>query len=59
MEKLGEHDLRSHGGRFEAIVPLLVTQPLSSSYDARLRAANTNNYDLFDIVLNGMEYDNQ
>jgi phosphonoacetate hydrolase len=44
--------LRSHGGRHEQLVPLVVSQPLSAPYAARLRAGLRNS-DLHDLLLNG------
>lgn len=45
--------LRSHGGRHEQIVPIIVSHPLSPSYAAR-HAAGAENRDIHDLVLNGV-----
>jgi phosphonoacetate hydrolase len=50
---LVESGLRSHGGRHEQIVPIIVSHPLSERYAARLRAGLQNS-DLHDVVLNGL-----
>ncbi len=50
---LVESGLRSHGGRHEQIVPLIVSHPLSERYAARL-AVGARNSDLHDLVLNGL-----
>jgi phosphonoacetate hydrolase len=44
--------LRSHGGRYEEMVPLVISEPLSPSYAARA-AADPRNFDLFDFTVNG------
>jgi phosphonoacetate hydrolase len=46
--------LRSHGGRYEELVPLLVSHPLNREYAARA-AADPRNFDIFDFVLNGTQ----
>ena len=44
--------LRSHGSRYEEMVPLLVSAPLSEEY--RMRAlGDPRNFDVFDFVCNG------
>jgi phosphonoacetate hydrolase len=45
--------LRSHGGRHEQIVPIIVSHPLSPLYAARHRAG-VENRDIHDLVLNGV-----
>jgi phosphonoacetate hydrolase len=47
-----ESPLRSHGGRYEEMVPFLVSAPLRSDYAARA-AADLRNFDIFDFTLNG------
>lgn len=47
-----EGGLRSHGGRYEEIVPFFFSEPLKPSYLARARA-DVRNFDLFDFVANG------
>jgi phosphonoacetate hydrolase len=46
--------LRSHGGRYEEMVPLLISEPLTPEYDARA-AADPRNFDVFDFTLNGTQ----
>jgi phosphonoacetate hydrolase len=47
--------LRSHGGRHEAEVPLIVNRPLKEEYRQRLEAGEVRNFDLFDLLCNGAE----
>ena len=47
-----EGGLRSHGGRYEEMVPLFISEPLSPDYQARARA-DVRNFDLFDFIVNG------
>lgn len=47
-----EGGLRSHGGRYEEMVPLLVSEPLNPEYLAFVRR-DPRNFDIFDIVCNG------
>ena len=47
-----EGGLRSHGGRYEEMVPLFLSEPLQPAYAARARA-DVRNFDLFDFVVNG------
>ena len=56
----GKHDLsvltgplRSHGGRHEQIVPIIVSEPVTPRYVGRL-AAGLENSDLHDLLLNGV-----
>lgn len=44
--------LRSHGGRYEEMVPLLVSEPLSPLYAAKA-AGDPRNFDIFDFTVNG------
>jgi phosphonoacetate hydrolase len=46
--------LRSHGGRYEEMVPLLVSEALNAEYAARA-AADPRNFDIFDFTLNGTQ----
>jgi phosphonoacetate hydrolase len=48
-----EHGLRSHGGRHEQAVPLIVSHRLSPAYAERL-ARGARNRDVHDVVLNGL-----
>ena len=44
--------LRSHGGRYEEMVPLVISHPLNNAY--RLKAArDPRNFDVFDFTVNG------
>lgn len=47
-----EGGLRSHGGRYEEIVPLIFSRPLSPDY-AALAAGDPRNFDIFEFTLNG------
>jgi phosphonoacetate hydrolase len=56
----GKHDLsglgdglRSHGGRHEQRVPIIVSEPLRAEYRVR-HAAGVSNADLHDLLLNGL-----
>lgn len=44
--------LRSHGGRYEEMVPLLFSEPLNAQYTA-LAASDVRNFDIFEITCNG------
>lgn len=44
--------LRSHGGRYEEMVPLLVSEPLGAEHQ-RLAEADPRNFDVFDFACNG------
>jgi phosphonoacetate hydrolase len=48
-----EGSLRSHGGRYEEMVPLLLSEPLNDEYRARA-AGDPRNFDIFDFVCNGV-----
>ena len=50
---LVESGLRSHGGRHEQIVPIIVSHPLAEPYAARHRLG-VRNSDLHALVLNGV-----
>ncbi|MDP4214143.1 MAG: phosphonoacetate hydrolase, partial [Bacteroidota bacterium] len=44
--------LRSHGGRYEEMVPLVISHPLNRIY--KLKAAgDPRNFDVFDFAING------
>lgn len=44
--------LRSHGGRYEEMVPMVISHPLSGS--CRVKAScDPRNFDIFDFVING------
>lgn len=60
-KSLAKHDLsgvrqglRSHGGRHEQIVPIIVSHPLHARYAARHRLG-VRNSDLHDLLLNGVD----
>ena len=44
--------LRSHGGRYEEMVPLIFSEPLNADYAARA-AADVRNFDIFEFTCNG------
>ena len=50
LSNLGDHRLRSHGGRSEQAVPLIVSVPIEDKVDALSRSWR--NFDIFDLVLN-------
>jgi phosphonoacetate hydrolase len=59
-KSLGKHDLsgigeglRSHGGRHEQRVPIIVSRPLREPYATR-HAAGISSADLHDLLLNGV-----
>ncbi len=44
--------LRSHGGRYEEMVPMIISHPLNSEY--RIKASgDPRNFDIFDFTVNG------
>lgn len=45
--------LRSHGGRYEEMVPMLLSRPLNAEYAARA-AGDPRNFDIFDFTCNGV-----
>jgi len=47
-----EGGLRSHGGRYEEMVPLIFSHPLSPEYTA-LAAGDPRNFDIFEFTING------
>ena len=48
-----EGGLRSHGGRYEEMVPLVLSEPVNSEYAVTL-AGDPRNFDLFELVCNGV-----
>ncbi|RPE13143.1 phosphonoacetate hydrolase [Chitinophaga lutea] len=44
--------LRSHGGRYEEMVPLLISHPLRAEYKGKA-AGDPRNFDVFDFTVNG------
>jgi phosphonoacetate hydrolase len=49
-----EGTLRSHGGRYEEMVPFLVSKSLNNKYEA-LAKGDPRNFDIFDFVCNGIK----
>jgi len=47
-----ENALRSHGGRYEEMVPFMLSAPLKPDYAARARG-DVRNFDIFDFTCNG------
>jgi len=47
-----EGGLRSHGGRYEEMVPMLLSEPLSFTYRAKA-FGDPRNFDIFDFTING------
>ena len=46
--------LRSHGGRYEEMIPFIVSHPLNDRYRL-LAGMDPRNFDIFDFVCNGLE----
>ncbi len=46
--------LRSHGGRYEEMVPMVLSRPLNAAY-RQLAEGDPRNYDIFDFTCNGSE----
>ena len=46
--------LRSHGGRYEEMVPFILSHPLKPDYAARAMA-DVRNFDIFDFTVNGTQ----
>jgi len=44
--------LRSHGGRYEEMVPMIISHPLNAVY-LRKAAGDPRNFDIFDFTING------
>lgn len=47
-----EEGLRSHGGRYEEMVPFILSDPLKPEYAAKAQG-DPRNFDLFDFICNG------
>ncbi|WPP50844.1 phosphonoacetate hydrolase [Catalinimonas niigatensis] len=45
--------LRSHGGRYEEMVPMAISHPLNTEYQAKA-AGDPRNFDIFEFCLNGI-----
>jgi phosphonoacetate hydrolase len=50
--KVLEGGLRSHGGRYEEMVPFILSEPLKPEYAAKA-ASDPRNFDIFDFTVNG------
>lgn len=48
--------LRSHGGRYEEMVPFIFSHPLTSEYREKLRC-DPRNFDIFDYLCNGLAHE--
>jgi len=48
-----EGGLRSHGGRYEEMVPFVFSHPLKPDYAARA-LGDPRNFDIFDFTVNGL-----
>ena len=46
--------LRSHGGRYEEMVPFILSEPLKPEYAAKA-AGDPRNFDIFDFAVNGTQ----
>ena len=44
--------LRSHGGRYEEMVPMIISHPLNTTYKMKA-AGDPRNFDIFDFTVNG------
>lgn len=44
--------LRSHGGRYEEMVPMVISHPLNAAYKMK-SACDPRNFDIFDFTING------
>ena len=51
---LVQQGLRSHGGVHEATVPMIVNRPLVPEYVDRMASGQMRNFDLFDVLCNGV-----
>jgi len=49
-----EGGLRSHGGRYEEIVPFILSHPLRPEYMAQA-SGDPRNFDIFDFTCNGTQ----
>ena len=52
--KVLEGGLRSHGGRYEEMVPFILSEPLNAEYAGKAKA-DPRNFDLFDFICNGAQ----
>jgi phosphonoacetate hydrolase len=44
--------LRSHGGRYEEMVPMIISEPMNAEY-LRKASGDPRNFDIFDFTING------
>lgn len=44
--------LRSHGGRYEEMVPMIISHPLNAAYGVKA-SCDARNFDIFDFTING------
>ena len=49
---LVKESLRSHGGRYEEMVPLLLSKPLQISIQKRFKIRDIRNFDIFELACN-------
>jgi phosphonoacetate hydrolase len=49
-----EGTLRSHGGRYEEMVPMVISEPLNETYRTRA-AGDPRNFDIFESTCNGTQ----
>lgn len=49
--------LRSHGGRYEEMVPMIISHSLSAAYKVKA-AGDPRNFDIFDFTINGATNEN-
>jgi phosphonoacetate hydrolase len=54
LSGLSQGGLRSHGGRHEQMVPLILSRPLCEPYRSR-HAAGASTADIHDLILNGLD----
>lgn len=47
--------LRSHGGRYEEMVPFVISEPLNNAYSRRA-LGDVRNFDIFDFTINGVQH---
>jgi phosphonoacetate hydrolase len=52
--KAVEGGLRSHGGRYEEMVPFILSAPLNRDYSVRAKG-DPRNFDIFDFTCNGTQ----
>src|SRR5882724_4501620 len=50
-----KNGLRSHGGRYEEMVPFIVSEPLRPEHAAKA-SCDPRNFDIFDFTINGTQH---